>query len=80
MHLLSRVISSERVRLLTGLLAIQRVALFEFLHNSDLNLAGVAVFGNGTDDFDSHPRIVLRVDSFNYLPESALAQKPDRTI
>lgn len=56
------------------LLSIKRVTFFEFLENSNFDLASVSVFRDCSNNLYSHSTIGLGVDGLHDFPESSLAQ------
>jgi len=68
----------DRVRFF--LLSIQRIALFEFLEDTDFYPTGITIFGYRSDDLDSDPLVVLCVDGFNHLAKGALTKQAHSAI
>lgn len=62
------------------LLSIERVSFFERLEHSNLNLTGVAIFGDGANNFYGYFGVRLGVESLYDFSKSPLSQKTDRTI
>lgn len=56
------------------LLFIQRIALFQFVENTDLDFASIPVFGNGSYNLDGHAPTSMGVSGLYYLAERALSQ------
>lgn len=63
-----------------NLLSVHGISLFELLENPHFDLAGITVFGYGTDDFDSHPLVRLCIYGLDNLAKSSLTQKLDSTV
>ncbi len=85
MHLLKRVLAISRDEFgplpdCRDLLSVVRVPLLEFLQDPDLDLARVAVLGDGPDDLDSYPLVRLGVDGLDNLAEGPLTQKADSPV
>lgn len=57
------------------LLSVQRIALFEFLKDTNFYPTGITVFGYRSDDLDSDPLVVLCVDGFNDLAKGPLTKQ-----